>query len=147
MLGLARVAGHSMTPTFHPDDLLLTLRSGARRPHRGDVVVLERDGVRMIKRVVGDPGAVVTMEAGHLAVDGVPIDGRPRAAGALVRRWTVPRGHVFVAGDNPGASLDSRVWPDPFVSLADVHAIVLARLHPRRRATTRPTAPSARLVG
>lgn len=154
MLRLARVSGQSMAPTLRPSDLLLTGRvgpAGLRRdrgfgakpsvsreegreaaacggPRRGDVVVLRRGRLRMVKRVVAVAGDVVELEAGRLFVDGRPVDGRARGRGALTQAWRVPAGHLFVAGDNPAGSDDSRVWAEPFVAVADVEARVLARL-------------------
>lgn len=136
MKRLVRVAGESMAPTYRPSDLLLTTpvgRAGAR-PRRGDVVVLRRARVRMIKRVVGVPGDVVELEAGRLFVNGTSADGRVRIRGARTEIWRVPAGHVFVAGDNPAVSDDSRVWAEPFVAAADVEAVVRWRLRDRRPA-------------
>lgn len=154
MLRLARVSGQSMAPTLRPSDLLLTGPvgpAGLRRdrgfgakpsvsreeghetaarggPRRGDVVVLRRGRLRMVKRVVAVAGDVVELEAGRLFVDGRPIDGRARVGGALTQTWRVPAGHLFVAGDNPARSDDSRLWAEPFVAVADVEGRVLARL-------------------
>ena len=61
---LVRVVGQSMAPTFRSSDLLLTRKvdSGGLPAQRGDVVVLRRDRVEMIKRVVGVPGDRVELE-------------------------------------------------------------------------------------
>lgn len=137
MLRVVRVRGSSMAPTYLPSDLLLTGRPGrdGARVRRGDVVVLRRLGALVVKRVVAMAGDVVELEAGRLAVGGDPVPGAgPRVRGALVRRWVVPPGTVFVAGDNADASEDSRVWAEPYVPLADVVARV------RRRAARRPVA-------
>lgn len=135
MKRLVRVAGESMAPTYRPSDLLLTTPVGrAGAPRRGDVVVLRRAGIRMIKRVLGVPGDVVELEAGRLFVNGASVDGRARIRGARTEVWRVPAGHVFVVGDNPAASDDSRVWAEPFVAAADVEAVVRRRLRARRRA-------------
>lgn len=128
MLRLVRVSGLSMAPTLRPADVLLTVRVGRATPRRGDVAVVRRSGGLVVKRVVALAGDLVELEAGRLFVDGRSADGRPRARGALTQRWRVPPGHVFLAGDNAAASDDSRVWPDPFVPLADVEARVVARL-------------------
>lgn len=140
---LVRVAGESMAPTYHSSDLLLTRRVGRAGVRRGDVVVFRHGQLPMIKRVVGLPGDVVELEAGRLFVNGVPVDGRPRVAGAFTQNWRVPSASYFMAGDNPAVSDDSRVWDDPYVPVANVAAVVTRplvaprwrrRFTPRRRA-------------
>lgn len=115
---VVRVAGRSMAPTLAPGDLLAPWpRAGGAR--RGDLVVMARDGVRYVKRVAGVQGDVIELEAGQLRVNGTALDGRDPEPGALVARWTVPAGHLFVVGDNPQGSTDSRTWADPFVPTSD----------------------------
>ncbi|WP_199423068.1 signal peptidase I [Actinotalea solisilvae] len=146
MLRLARVVGASMAPTLRHGDLLVVARAArsgrrATHAHRGDVVVLEHAGTRLVKRLVGVPGDVVELEAGRLAVGGRPLDGGPPPRGAGRTTWHVPPGHVFVAGDDPAVSDDSRVWDDPFVPDAAVRGVVVARVprtRPRRVRLRRP---------
>jgi phage repressor protein C with HTH and peptisase S24 domain len=71
-LGLYRVAGDSMQPTYQPGDTVLGLR--LFRPKRGDVVIAHTDRP-LIKRVT------------HVNAEG-----------------------VFVEGDNPRRSTDSRTF-------------------------------------
>lgn len=108
-----RVVGRSMEPTLSPGDLLLTLPVAGQR---GDVVVFHHaSGARYAKRIAGVGGDVIELEAGRLRVNGRSIDGRAPVAGAIVARWRVPPGQVFVIGDNSHASDDSRTWNQPFV--------------------------------
>lgn len=125
-----RVAGDSMAPTFRSSDLLLTRPAGraGARVRRGDVVVFRRGELRMIKRVVGVPDDLVELEAGRLYVNGAPLDGRPRVAGAFTQTWRVPESSFFIAGDNAGVSDDSRVWDQPFVRVENLDAVVVRRL-------------------
>lgn len=130
---LARVTGISMLPTYRPQDVLVLGPVGRAGPSRGDVAVIRRGGMRVVKRVVGLAGDRVEMEAGRLFVNGVGVDGRPRAPGAGTWAWDVPSDRCFVAGDNAAASDDSRTWDDPFVPTDAVDGVVLGRLPARRR--------------
>ena len=126
---VVRVAGESMAPTYRSGDLLLTRGVGRNDPpRRGEVVVFGHAETRMLKRVVGLPGDRVELEAGRLFVNGQSVDGRPRLAGAYTQAWRVPTASYYVAGDNPTASDDSRVWDEPFVEVAHVEAVVIRRL-------------------
>ena len=130
MVRTVLVAGDSMAPTYRSSDLLLT-RSVGRASQvisRGAVVIFRRGALRMIKRAVGLPGDTVELEAGRLFVNGKSVDGRPRVRGAHVESWLVPEASYFMAGDNPSASDDSRVWVQPFVSVESVDATVTRRL-------------------
>lgn len=80
------VEGASMRPTLEPGDWAIGFR--ARRLHRGDVVVIEhpdRAGFELVKRVRHLPGDV--------APDGLVLIDR-----------------VWVEGDDPGGSSDSRTF-------------------------------------
>lgn len=129
---LARVGGSSMEPALHPGDLVAT-RPALGRVVRGDVVLVAVSGRRYVKRVVGTAGDLVEMEAGRLRVDGRWVDPPPRSPGARVRRWIVPPGHLFLAGDHRAGSDDSRSWATPFIPVRHVLGVVLGgstRSHP-----------------
>ncbi|WP_291380240.1 signal peptidase I [Demequina sp.] len=151
MRRVVKVAGQSMAPTYRRSDLLLTrpVGRGGARVGRGDVVVLRRGEVPMIKRIVAVQGDLVELEAGRLVVNGVCVDGRPRVAGAFTQAWTVPGDSYFMAGDNQAASDDSRVWDEPFVAAGRVESVVTRRLMgrplwPRGLTPRRPVAVVAR---
>ncbi len=130
MRRLVRVKGESMAPTYSSSDLLLTRRVGraGAGTRRGLVAVFRHGERRMIKRVVGVPGDLVEIEAGHLFVNGRSVDGRSRVRGALTQSWRVPGASYFMTGDNADVSDDSRVWDEPFVRLANLEAVVVRRL-------------------
>jgi len=80
------VSGPSMRPTLEPGDWAVAATAGGLRP--GDVVVIEhpeRRGFEMVKRVVGAPG--------NHAPDGRLLTGE-----------------VWVEGDDPASSTDSRTF-------------------------------------
>lgn len=120
------VQGQSMEPTLHPAQRVVVEKLTYRLlhgPQRGDVVILRspRGGQEMlIKRVVGLPGEVVESHAGQLMINGQPLneDWATLPGGTDIPPTTIPPLHVFVLGDNRGASNDSRVFGP--VSIADI---------------------------
>jgi signal peptidase I len=84
-----------------------------------------------IKRVVGVAGDRIALRDGHVVRNGkVQREPYIRACGAgpgcdLPRSATVPKGYVYVLGDNRGASEDSRFWGPVRISSVIGEAVVV----------------------
>jgi signal peptidase I len=109
-----RVYGQSMEPNLHTDMRLVVEKLSYRlhTPQRGDIVVLRvrPEDELLIKRVIGLPGDEVAIHDGQVYVNGQPLEEsylNQETRGNLATR-IVPPLHVFVMGDNRGASNDSR---------------------------------------
>jgi signal peptidase I len=125
-----RVYGQSMEPNLHTDQRLVIEKISYRfhGPRRGDVVVIHDPSggpELLIKRVVGLPGERVTVADGRVYIDSVPLD-EPylvQETQGSGRSWVVPPLHIFVMGDNRGASRDSRVFGPISLSQIVGHAV------------------------
>ena len=64
----------------------------------------------LIKRVVGLPGETIEVRGGQVYIDGGPLDESwtVNPGGGSYGPRDIPPLHVFVMGDNRGASNDSR---------------------------------------
>jgi signal peptidase I len=110
-----RVYGSSMEPNLYTDQRLVVEKVSYRlhAPRRGDVVVLrmpERGPELLIKRVIALPGETIEVRDGQVYIDGEVLEEpyvSQRTSGKSTP-VTVPERHVFVMGDNRGASNDSR---------------------------------------
>ena len=116
------VSGTSMYPTLHHQDIMVIQRVGYT-PAQGDVVVLRKDSFleeAIVKRVIAVAGQEVEIDydANTVYVDGVALD-EPyinqededvmvERSGMVYREFTVPKGCIFVMGDNRKGSTDSR---------------------------------------
>jgi signal peptidase I len=120
------VNGASMEPTLLDHDYMLITR-GLIAPKRGDIVTVKVifKGVpqEWVKRIVAIGGDRVDVAGDDILVNGKPesfphsvITSGYRTPALTV---TVPRGHVFLAGDNRAVSEDSR-----YVGTLPVTAIV-----------------------
>lgn len=106
------IKGQSMLPTFEEADRLLISKLGsADGVEPGDIVVFERDGKRLIKRVIAVGGDFVEIKDGLVFVNDVPLrEGYALLDSFTSRRMRVPSGQLFVLGDHRKSSSDSRSW-------------------------------------
>ena len=112
----------SMYPTLDKGDRVLVDKVSYRlyAINRGDVVVFERPpGVPdtsikdLIKRVVGLPGDTVEGRDGGVYVNGRLLEESYLPPGTITIAFParkVPKGEIFVMGDNRSNSSDSRVF-------------------------------------
>ena len=117
------IDGHSMEPGLHDQELVLVDKWTYlfHPPFRGDVIVFvapPQPSQDYIKRVIGVPGDVITIQDTTVIVDGVALKEtyvNPRNQGATfedrhIFNMVVPPDDYFVLGDNRANSSDSRVW-------------------------------------
>ena len=117
------VDGHSMEPNLHDKELILVDKWTYlfHAPTRGDVIVFVAPPAPTedyVKRIIGVPGDVITINNGAPTVDGVTLNEtyvRPANMGATpgdmpVNKMIVPPDDYFVLGDNRVGSSDSRTW-------------------------------------
>ncbi len=114
------IPSESMYPTLKISDRVLVnkLDRSVSSIDRGDVIVFDRpggagsDGIsELIKRVIALPGETIEATDGRIKINGEFIDEDYLPDGMTTSTFgpeTVPEGHVWVMGDNRGASDDSR---------------------------------------
>lgn len=142
------VPSGSMAPTLRPQDHILVekLRYGLHapfmndtlipwsRPARGDIVVFNQSAAQphstdeaprtLVKRVIGVEGDTVEIVGNTVSVNGDVLV-EPYAEWGSYRqpqsqRFSVPKGSIFVLGDNRADSFDSRYWRNPYVAVEHV---------------------------
>ncbi|TET50523.1 MAG: signal peptidase I [Anaerolineales bacterium] len=112
-----QVLGQSMEPTLHNTDRVVVEKvtyNLLHGPRRGDVVVLDLPSQPelLIKRVIGLAGETIEIRGGEVFIDGERLveEWTVRLGGGSYGPVEVPPLHVFVLGDNRGASNDSRAF-------------------------------------
>jgi signal peptidase I len=125
----------SMEPTLQIGDRILVnkLSYHLHGVDRGDIVVFSRPPTEncggpevndLVKRVIGLPGDVISLNGGNVYIDGKRLDeswlpaseqgitvaGPAGNDSNLARPYRVPQDNYFVMGDNRTDSCDSRYW-------------------------------------
>ena len=125
------IEGDSMKPTFLDGDKVVTSRilTMAGKYKTGDIVVfhmIDEYGQRdVIKRVIGMEGDTIEIKEGTVYRNGVAIL-KENTEGEV--SLTVPKGGIFVLGDNRSHSYDSRDMG--IISESELKGKVILRWYP-----------------
>lgn len=154
-VSLYSISSASMTPTLQVGDALLVEKVSLQDhpPRRGEIVLFRPPGrlvkiideneisrkrprwnargdALFVKRVVAVGGDVAEIRGAEVLVNGIVVD-KAAPQSPDVKPLTIPEGFLFVVGDNPDRSIDSRYW-----GLLPVDYVVgrpIARLFPLDR--------------
>lgn len=107
----------SMEPTLGQNSIIIGTRLFGELK-TGDIIVFQKDGVLLVKRIAGCPGERIDLTKISY-MDSVPI---PIFEQEVI---VVPENAYFLLGDNAQNSWDSRYWDDPFISADDIVAKLL----------------------
>lgn len=111
------VPTESMEPTLPQGSFILAMRI-FDEPEVGDIIVFEKDGALLVKRVAAKSGEKVDLsKLPYMTTVPIPIWDDPVI--------TVPNECYFVLGDNTQNSWDSRYWDNPFLSRENIVAKVI----------------------
>ncbi len=135
----SNVSGSSMEPTLTENDRVL-VQIIAYTPKVGDVVITSsfiNFGAPLVKRVIATGGDVVDIneQTGDVTVNGEVLNEPYISAvttyiGDTVYPLTVPKGEVFLMGDNRPGSNDSRNTAIGCIDERDIVGKVVFRISP-----------------
>ncbi|QHI72864.1 signal peptidase I [Aminipila terrae] len=132
----------SMQPTLYENNYILLNKQAYNfgQPKRGDIIVfhtglkLENGKEKMlIKRVIGLPGETITIKEGNVYINDKMLTEKYTKDGYTdgdIENLKIPKGEMFVMGDNRLVSIDSRLDEVGCVKIDDVLGKAFVRLYP-----------------
>ena len=134
---MLQVSGDSMNPTLEDKDILVLVKG--ENMETGDLCAFYWQNKLLIKRIIGAPGDVITLdENGVVTVNGKTLD-EPYvdelALGECDIRfpYQVPENRYFVLGDHRAVSIDSRSSVIGCVEKSQILGRVFLRVWPLDR--------------
>ena len=110
------VPTQSMEPTIPAGSFILGTRLYGKL-EVGDVVIFEKDGQYLVKRIAGCPGDHIDL-TNISYMDLYPIPDRDSDY------VIVPENCYYVLGDNIENSIDSRYWDYPYITRNSIIAVI-----------------------
>ncbi len=134
-----RVNGDSMHPYLKEGEVLI-LNKMDKSYDRFDIVVINSNGTKIIKRVIGLPGESIAYKDCKLYIDDKEVEdfvGRCNtddfSLEKLYNYAIIPEGYYFVMGDNRRNSSDSRDLRVGLISKSQIQGTTSIRLYPFNR--------------
>lgn len=102
------INGDSMLPTYENGQILIENKI-VRNYKSGDIVVIKKNNLKIIKRVIGCPGDYVLIKEGYIYINNEKYDNLfIENPGILSKEIKLKSNEFIVLGDNRKKSIDSR---------------------------------------
>lgn len=130
-----RVDGNSMNDTLNNKEILI-LNKLNKNIERFDIVVININNTRIIKRVIGLPGENIEYKNNELYINDKKIDDidtsltNDFSLKGLYNIDEIPKDSYFVMGDNRGNSLDSRFHEVGIINKKNIIGTTKIRIFP-----------------
>lgn len=130
-----RVDGDSMKDTLHNNDILI-LNKLDKTYDRFDIVVINYNNSKLVKRIIGLPGENISYIDNELYINDKIFDDveTSRTSDFSLKELysidKIPDNYYFVMGDNRNNSLDSRDYRVGLVNKDDIVGVTIFRLFP-----------------
>ncbi|BAH07589.1 signal peptidase I [Clostridium kluyveri] len=139
------VTGPSMQPTFNNKDVIFVEKISTKigNINRGEIIIFDSNNENndiYIKRVIGIAGDKINIKDGKVYLNGQILtesylpQGTITKANSSTTEHVVPKGYIFVLGDNRGNSTDSRILG--LINIKDVKGHVILRAYPFKNIST-----------
>lgn len=110
------VPTQSMEPTIPAGSFIMGTRLYGKL-EVGDIIVFEKDGQYLVKRIAGCPGDVINLSE-------ITFMDSTISPNRGIECLTVPQECYYVLGDNVQNSIDSRYWDSPFITHNSIIAVI-----------------------
>lgn len=129
ILSPSKVVGDSMNPTLNNGEIVICVSPNLKHYKRGDIVRIDSvsAGKNIIKRIIGIEGDSIEIRNNIVYVNGNALQEHYTKPNIYYKmqdmKITVPKGYIFVLGDNREVSYDSRSIG--CISEAEIKGIVI----------------------
>ena len=130
-----RVDGDSMNDTLHNNDILI-LNKLEKNYDRFDIVVINYNNTKLVKRIIGLPGENISYKDNQLYINNKKFNDIETSRTIdfsleeLFELDKIPKDHYFVMGDNRNNSLDSRDYRVGLIKKENIVGVTIFRLYP-----------------
>lgn len=134
-----RVNGDSMYPYLKEGEVLI-LNKVDKSFNRFDIVVINSNNTKIIKRIIGLPGETISYKDCKLYINDEEVEDFVKqcttedfSLDGLYSYAMIPDGYYFVMGDNRKNSSDSRDFRVGLISKSQIEGTTSIRLYPFNR--------------